>query len=160
MMVASFLEYVGGFRAITRDTATYLLLGLYYDTECFRNANTTALGFEFAARMLAIGADHNGLIRNLYQSTDPSYVGLYGEVLASLQTILDGRCLIGVVTQEMLHRRKISCDSLGNELVNDYLRSVRAKFIVLFKEIGEGTYRISFRSKDEAYDMRALSSKF
>ena len=65
-----------------------------------------------------------------------------------------GAGIIGLVSQEMLLRRGISVDCLGNELVNDYLRSVRAKYVVLLKETEEGGYRMSFRSKDEDYDMR------
>jgi hypothetical protein len=96
----------------------------------------------------------------MYQSTLPAYVGLYGEVLAALTPIRDGEGVIGIVTREMLDRRSISIDSLGNELVNDYLRSVKAKYVILLKETGKGGYRMSFRSKDEAYDMRPLAGKF
>lgn len=96
----------------------------------------------------------------MYQSTQPAYVALYGEVLATLMPIRDGEGVIGIVTQEMLDRKNISIDSLGNELVNDYLRSVKAKYVVLLKETPEGGYRMSFRSKDEAYDMRPLAGKF
>jgi hypothetical protein len=81
-------------------------------------------------------------------------VGLYGEVLSSLISVHQGDGMIGLVSQEMLLRRGISVDCLGNELVNDYLRSVKAKYVILLKETEEGGYRMSFRSKDEAYDMR------
>lgn len=160
MMVARLIEYACGPQAITRDMATYLLLGLYYDTECFRNANTSAEGYRFAAKMMEFGADHNGLIRNLYQSTAPHYVGLYGDVLSSLIPVHDGEGFIGLVTGEMLQRRGIPIDCLGNELVNDFLRSVKSKYVILLKETGEGGYRMSFRSKDESYDMRPLAAKF
>lgn len=74
MMVSCFIEYIAGLEVITKDMATYLLLGVYYDTECFRNTNTTAHGLQFSARMLELGAEHDRLIRNLYQSTDPAYI--------------------------------------------------------------------------------------
>lgn len=160
MMVARLIEYGCGPQAITREMATYLLLGLYYDTECFRNANTSAEGYRFAAKMMEFGADHNGLIRNLYQSTAPTYVGLYGDVLASLIPVNHGEGFVGLVTREMLQKRNIPIDCLGNELVNDYLRSVKSKFVILLKETNEGGYRMSFRSKDESYDMRPLAGKF
>ena len=67
---------------------------------------------------------------------------------------------MGIVSGEMLRRNSISIDCLGNELVNDYLRSVRSKFVILLKEEGEMKYRMSFRSKDDAYDMRPLAAKF
>lgn len=161
MMVSKLIELTAGLQAITREMATYLLLGVYYDTECFRNANTCSDGYLFAARMMELGADHNLLIRNLYQSTDPAYVSLYGEVLEHLvPTGGKGEGMLGCVTREMLNRRGIDIDCLGNELVNDYLRSVRSKFVVLLKEVEDRKYRMSFRSKDDAYDMRPLAGKF
>lgn len=39
-MVSKLIELTAGLQSITREMATYLLLGVYYDTECFRNANT------------------------------------------------------------------------------------------------------------------------
>lgn len=161
MMVSRFIEYASGLQSTTREMATYLLLGVYYDTECFRNANTSAEGYIFAARMMELGADHNLLIRNLYQNTESSYVKLYGEVLANLLPVgKTGEGMVGVVNREMLDRNKVSIDSLGNELVNYYLRSVRAKFVVLLKEEDDRIYRMSFRSKDDAFDMRPLAEKF
>ncbi len=52
MMVARLLEFGFGPQCINKNMATYLLLGLYYDTECFRNANTSAEGYRFAAKMM------------------------------------------------------------------------------------------------------------
>jgi bifunctional oligoribonuclease and PAP phosphatase NrnA len=160
-MVAQLIEKIGGIGSITPDIATALLLGLYYDTECFRNGNTTPEAYEFSARMLRSGADHNLLIRSLYQSTDPRYIALYGEVLATLRPLSGGVGVFGLVTTDMLERYNIPLDSLGNELVNTYLRSVFAKYVILAKEdIIQGGYRMSFRSKDEKYNMRTLAGIF
>lgn len=52
MMVARLVEFGFGPQCISKNMATYLLLGLYYDTECFRNANTSAEGYKFAAKMM------------------------------------------------------------------------------------------------------------
>ncbi len=52
MMVGRLIEFGSGPQSISRNMATYLLLGLYYDTECFRNANTSAEGYKFAAKMM------------------------------------------------------------------------------------------------------------
>ena len=111
--------------------------------------------------MLRSGADHNLLIRSLYQSTDPRYVALYGEVLATLRPLSGGAGVFGLVTTDMLARHHIPLDCLGNELVNTYLRSVLAKYVILAKEDAlQGGYRMSLRSKDEKYNMRTLAGVF
>ncbi len=90
MMVAELIRQIEGNHSITPTIATALLLGVYYDTECFRNCNTTPEAYEFSAAMLRSGANHDLLIRSLYQSTDPAYVALYGEVLATLRPLSGG----------------------------------------------------------------------
>jgi phosphoesterase RecJ-like protein len=158
MMVGQFIEMIDA-NGITPYIATTLLLGLYFDTECFRNLNTSPHGLRFAASMMEKGADHAGLIRNLYQSTPQNYIGLYGEVLSSLSLVADGNGAVARVTPQLFEKYAITPDCLGNELVNHYLRSLNTKFVVLIKDTGEEC-RMSFRSKDQAYNMRALAEVF
>ncbi len=51
MMIATFIREID-LNGITPTIATALLLGLYFDTECFRNLNTSPHGLRFAADML------------------------------------------------------------------------------------------------------------
>lgn len=156
-MIATLIDMMG--EEITPTIALYLLLGIYYDTECFHNSNTTPHALAFAGRMLESGADHNFLIRNLYQSTSPRYVALYGEVLSSLISVWDGRGVIGIVTKKMLDKHDINPDSLGNEFVNNYLRSISADFVVLIKDTGS-MRRLSFRSKNQNLSVREMAMVF
>ncbi len=45
MMIAEIFSAMG--EEMTSDIAEHLLLGIYYDTDCFRNANTTPHALKF-----------------------------------------------------------------------------------------------------------------
>lgn len=159
-MVAEFLEYHGGISAITPEVANFLFLGILYDTGCYRNTNTLPSTFERSAKLLARGADYMKLIRNLYQSTPVSYAKIYGAALSSIFEVGGGKGIGTVVTLEDFQKNGVSPYALGNEFVNDYVRSIRADFVFLIKEDPEGGVRISFRSKKDDVDVRIIAAEF
>ena len=57
MMVGAFIQEIDPV-GITPYMASSLLLGLYFDTECFRNLNTNPASLRFAADMIELGADN------------------------------------------------------------------------------------------------------
>lgn len=137
-MVAEFLEYHGGISAITPEVANFLFLGILYDTGCYRNTNTLPSTFERSAKLLARGADYMKLIRNLYQSTPISYAKIYGAALSSIFEVGGGKGIGTVVTLEDFRKNGVNPYALGNEFVNDYVRSIKADFVFLIKEDPEG----------------------
>lgn len=159
-MVAEFLEYHGGISAITPEVANFLFLGILYDTGCYRNTNTIPSTFERSAKLLARGADYMGLIRNLYQSTPVSYAKIYGSALSSIFEVGGGKGIGTVVTLEDFEKNGVNPYALGNEFVNDYVRSIKADFVFLIKEDPEGGVRISFRSKKDEVDVRIIAAEF
>lgn len=159
-MVAEFIEHDGGKAAITPEIAEFLLLGILYDTGCYRNTNTAPSTFERSARLLGSGADYMKLIRNLYQATSLAYARLYGEALSGLVSVVGGRGVATFVSKEAFARHGVDANALGNEFVNDYVRSVKADFVFLAKEMPDGEVRLSFRSKNESVDVRALAGEF
>lgn len=158
-MVAEFIEYDGGFESITAEMATFLLLGILYDTGCYRNTNTLASTFERSARLLHRGADYMGLIRGLYQDTSIACAKLYGEGLANPYVLAEGRAVGAFLSNESFKRNDIDANAFGNEFVNDYLRSVRASFVFFIKEMPDGEKRISFRSKKSEVDVRIIAER-
>lgn len=159
-MVAEFLEYHGGISAITPEVANFLFLGILYDTGCYRNTNTSPCTFERSAKLLARGADYISLIRHLYQSTPIGYAKVYGAALSSIFEVGGGRGVGTVVTLEDFNKNGVNPYALGNEFVNDYVRSIKADFVFLIKEDPEGGVRMSFRSKREDVDVRKIAAEF
>ena len=158
MMIGEFIQRIDP-NGITHFIATSLLLGLYFDTECFRNLNTNPRALRFAADMIESGADHAGLISGLYQSTPACYFRLYGHIMQNIETIADGAGAVATVRPEFFTSCTVDPDALGNEFVNHYLRSLAVKFVILIKDIGHER-RISLRSKSSEYNMRELAGIF
>ncbi len=111
-MVAEFIEYDGGSEAVTAQMAEFLLLGILYDTGCYRNTNTTPATFERSARLLSKGADYMKLIRNLYQSTPLSYARLYGETLSGLVSVWNGKGIGAFIPYSAFERHGIDPNAL------------------------------------------------
>jgi phosphoesterase RecJ-like protein len=116
--------------------------------------------FERSARLLSRGAEYVPLIRNLYQSTSLAYAKLYGEGLSNLIAVGGGRGVGTVLSKEAFERFGVDQEALGHEFVNDYVRSVKADFVFLVKEMPDGKKRLSFRSKSDDVDVRTLAAKF
>lgn len=64
------------------------------------------------------------------------------------------------MTLEDFRRHGVNPYALGNEFVNDYVRSIKADFVFLIKEDPEGGVRISFRSKKDEVDVRIIAGEF
>jgi bifunctional oligoribonuclease and PAP phosphatase NrnA len=158
MMVADFMQAIDA-HLITPYIASSLLLWLYFDTECFRNLNTTPEALRFGAHMIELGADNAGLIRGLYQSTPACYFKLYGSVMQNIMSVAGGSGAIAIIQPEFFESCGVNPDWLGNEFVNHYLRSLAVDFVVLIKDVGNER-RMSFRSKTESYNMRELAGLF
>jgi nanoRNase/pAp phosphatase (c-di-AMP/oligoRNAs hydrolase) len=86
MMIGNLIRQIDP-AGISPYIATALLLGLYFDTECFRNLNTNPASLRFGADMIELGADNGGLVRGLYQSTPACYFKLYGAIMQGIMPI-------------------------------------------------------------------------
>lgn len=139
--------------------ATYLLLGIVYDSGSYRNTNTTAPSFISSAKLMERGADLRLIVRGMFQSMSIQRARLFGEVLRQVRSLGDGIGVGAIVTREMLQKYGIDENSIGNVLVNDYIRGIEGKFVLLLKEAKDG-FHLSFRTKDPSFDMREVSGIF
>ena len=121
-IVADFIEYSGGLGAITKEMANYLLLGIVYDSGSYRNSNVSEATFHSSAKLMSCGANILYIVRGMFQSMSVNRAKLFGEVLMNIRSLGNGVCIGAVVTKEMLARYEIEENSIGNVLVNDYIR--------------------------------------
>lgn len=70
---------------IDSDIATCLLTGILADTASFQNNNTTSKSLTIAAQMIAAGANHQTIIKNLFKSQSLSELKAWGKILTNLQ---------------------------------------------------------------------------
>jgi len=70
---------------IDNNIATCLLTGILSDTGSFQNNNTTAKSLTVGAQMIAAGADHQAIIKNLFKTQTLSELKSWGKILTNLQ---------------------------------------------------------------------------
>ena len=128
--------------------AQALYTGIVYDTGCFIYPKTTALTFEIARDLVALGVQPNFVYARLYESNSVSALVLQSRVLATLE--LEYSDHVSILTM----RRQMILDSGANyeeadQLINIPLKSEDVLVSVFFKENLEGLLRCSMRSKGD-----------
>lgn len=130
---------------VSPDIATCLLAAVVSDTGCFMYANADPHTLRLAAALVEAGADKNAIIEQLYQTRTFAGQKLLGHALDTAVLTEDGICYT-VVTQAMLNEFGASHEDL--EDIVGALRAVdQCEVALLLKEMPEGDFRISLRSR-------------
>lgn len=130
---------------IDKDIADALYTGIVTDTGGFRYTATSRHTMEAAGVLMDKGIDHAAIMdRNLHSRT---YVQaqILGRVLTESMLVLDKKCIIATVTQEMMNLYGAKTEDL--EGVVDELRITDGvECAVLVQQTGDQEYKISMRS--------------
>ena len=140
---------------ITPMMATYLLLGIYYDTGSLMHSNTSADVMRVCAELMRLGADRNLVMNVLYRTRTPEQLRVWGCVLERVSQHSDGVVISGV-TDDDLHAYGASSDEVGGAV--DYLNSVSgATFAVLLShDRRKGVVKGSTRTRRDDIDLAAF----
>jgi bifunctional oligoribonuclease and PAP phosphatase NrnA len=129
---------------VSPELATCLLLGHTTDTQSFQTSSTTPASLRVAAELVERGADQPAVIRNVYYALPATSARLVGLALARLQ-VADGVAWT-TVSQAMMAESGAE-DEAADEVVRVMQRIGEARAMVLFKERGDGTTKISLRAR-------------
>jgi phosphoesterase RecJ-like protein len=129
---------------ITSDAATCLLLGHTTDTQSYQTSATSPAAMRTAADLLGLGADHTGVVREVYYALPAASAQLVGMALMTLRT--EDRVAWSTVTQAMM-RESGAEDEAADEVVRVMQRIGAARALAIFKERADGTTKLSFRSR-------------
>ncbi len=141
---------------ITSDIATCLYTGLVTDTGRFSYSSVTPRTHAIAGFLVQRGVKVDEISQQLYESFPFTYLKILGRVLERA-TLVDGSVL-SHMTQADLTEIGITMDDT-DELINT-LRSVRdVDVTVLLKELPDGRWKGSFRSKGST-DVGAVAQAF
>ena len=130
------------------DKATCLYAGLLTDTGGFRHANTTHDALLAAADLVENGADPTEVSERMMHRRRREGLRLLGESLLDADYRLDGAFATMTVERTMLDRTGATMDE--TEGLVSYLTGVDGvRVAALIKEVGEGEWRVSLRSRDD-----------
>jgi phosphoesterase RecJ-like protein len=138
--------------------ATVLLAGIVNDTRTFAHPNVTPRTLRVAASLVEAGADLALINRKIYAEKSNATIAVWGLMLAGVGTAAGGRIVHAAMTEAMLAQTGASREA--SEGFIDLLGLSReADIVVLFKEHGTATTRVSIRTTDVA-DAVAITSLF
>ena len=131
---------------LDRDIATCLYTGVVTDTGRFQYGNSNPATLRMAAELLALEVPAPSIALEVFESNAFTYMKLLGRVLERATLVADKRFVYSWITREDLETAGIGMDETDKLI--DTLRSTRdADVAAMFKEQGDGTYRVSLRSK-------------
>lgn len=129
---------------ITPDIATCLYTAVFTDTGSFRFAGTSERTFALAQELVRSGANPVRIAQNVYFSYPVSKMRLLGAALTNLQR--EGRLTWMWVSRADMERcQAVEEDCEG--LVNYALGIAGVEVAAFFRELTDGRYRVSLRSK-------------
>jgi phosphoesterase RecJ-like protein len=144
--------------SITPEIATALYVAILTDTGGFRFSNTSPRCHAVAARLLAAGVDPDEMYRRIYASVPLGRLRLLRDALETLEVDEAKGLAWIIVAAGALEKYDVSGEDL--EGIAEYPRSViGVRLAVLFRDLGHGKVKISFRSVLGA-DANALARQF
>ncbi len=146
-MIYHFLEMLGDLKAINKDIATSLYVGIMTDTGSFRFASTTSKTHRVVADLIDKGANNAQIHHNVYDTNTFGRTQLLGCALNNLKVIPEHKTAYISLTQSELNKFNFKKgDTEG--FVNYGLSVKNVVFAAIFIEHKkEGIIKISLRSK-------------
>jgi phosphoesterase RecJ-like protein len=141
---------------LSPEIATCLYTALMTDTGSFMFQGTNEHTFALARELTLAGADPSHCARNIYFAHSGAKMRLLGEALRNLNQ--EGHLVWIWVTQEQMERcgaKEEDCEGL----VNYALSIADAEVAVFFRELPEGRFRVSLRSKGKV-NVAKLAERF
>ncbi len=143
---------------ITIEAAVNLYTAICTDTGSFQYDNTTPGTHRRVAMLLEMGVPATQINIHLYEEKPLAALHILGAALNTLTTSNCGRVCWMTITREILCKAG-ALDEHTDGLVN-YARSIKGVQVgLLFREISENHFKISFRSKNSV-DVNKLANLF
>jgi phosphoesterase RecJ-like protein len=140
------------------DVALNIYVSVLTDTGSFHYSSANPEAFRVAGEMVALGIDPWKVSEHLFESQEPNRVKLLGRVLDSLALSPSGKFASITTTLRDLADFSATRDFLEGFI--NYPRSIAGvEVAVSFREEGDGSWRVSFRSKGRV-DVAEVSSRF
>ena len=132
-------------RDLDPDVAEALYVALMTDTGSFRFSNTDSHAHRMAADLLTHGLDPQRIHTQVHAHASAARLRFFGEVLAALELIEDGRVVVLDASPEQFQRHGlVGADTEG--LVDLPRNIAEVEAVVLFSEVEPGKVKVSMRS--------------
>ncbi|MDI9475924.1 MAG: DHH family phosphoesterase [Natronincolaceae bacterium] len=156
-MIYSIIKDMG--LIIDKQIATCIYVGIVTDSGNFMYDNVTEKTHLIVADLMKTDIAKQDIIYNLYQKKSINSLRFLGYSLTNMDVELGGRLAIFQISSDLLKKFNIPGDDVES-LVN-YGRDIEGIDIaVTMMEKGDNKVKLSFRSKHDDIDVRALAQLF
>jgi len=133
---------------LTREAAEAIYLGIIFDTGSFQYSLTKPESHEIASRLLAAGIDFSRIAERALLVQEYGEIKVLGTVLASVRRTSNGEIVWGWLTHETMRQLDVSGDDLS-KIIQILCFVEGTKVALLFREIEDGRFKVSLRSRGE-----------
>ena len=131
---------------ITLEIAEALYMGIAHDTGVFQYSCAKPDTFRVAAKLLEKGIDAPTIIDTTYYEKTYAQNKVIAYAVAKSQLFLGGACISSYITKEEMEMFGVTSKDL--EGIVSQLRITKGVEVAVFMyELGEGTFKVSLRSK-------------
>ncbi|MDO4623423.1 MAG: bifunctional oligoribonuclease/PAP phosphatase NrnA [Eubacteriales bacterium] len=143
---------------ISEKCAEALYMGMAHDTGIFQYSCTSPKTMRSAALLMEKGIPFSRIVDNTFYQKTEVQNRILGEVLSNMQTMFDGKLIIGIAAYENLER--LGCSAADTDGIVSQLRNTKDAEAALFLyEKEPGCFKASLRSKEYA-DVSKVASDF
>lgn len=140
-----------------REIAACLYTGLVTDTGRFQYRNTDRAAMELGSRLIGEGIEHAEMTRQMFETHSFGYLKVLSRVLERAAFDPEASLVHSWLEQSDLDRNGVALEE--TEGIIDVLRTAEAAEVtLLMKELPDGTWRTSLRSKGRV-DVGALATE-
>jgi phosphoesterase RecJ-like protein len=143
--------------ALTLEIATHVYLAILTDTGSFHHAGISARTFDICRQTVEAGVNPAAMARRGFDSNSFGKLKLIGALLDEMDLRDAGRLAVLYLNDEILDATGTTYNDTEG-LINLPLTAREIQAVVFFKAGGDGTVRISMRSKYDV-DVRAVAAR-
>ena len=142
--------------SLTTEISTCLLLGIFNDTDSFKNANVYPSTLELTSRLIAAGANMHNIAMNFLRDKTVGTMRLWGEVLSRVHENAELGVVSTVVTLEDIEQYEATPEDL--EGIVNFLNSIPdARAALLLSEREKGMIKGSLRTLHDDVDVSKIA---
>lgn len=134
---------------LDKNIARALYTSIVFDTQLFRFVKSATSSHLISADLIQYEKDPEEIHRELFSTYSIGKVAFLGHVLSKIEYHTKGQVAVLLIKDKYLHRHNLDVDD-SRDIIDMIMNIKELKCAALFREITEGKYKLSLRSKGEA----------
>lgn len=143
---------------ITKGIAEALYLGIVHDSGVFQYSSTSSHTMQVAGKLMDKGINFTKIVEETFYQKTYAQQQILGRTLMESIRLLDGKCIAGVVSKEIMDLYGVTKQDLDG-IVSQLRLTKDVEVAIFLYEIGIQEYKVSLRSKSYV-DVNMVAKEF